>query len=92
MLAAHRDPVMRRWLRHPVTTAEEAYGIIQGRRADHQAGTAFSFAVLRADADGTPGDLAGSVSIRGLNRDAVSGEVGYWVAPAWRGQGIAPGR
>jgi hypothetical protein len=24
MVAAHRDPVMRTWLRHPVTTAEEA--------------------------------------------------------------------
>jgi RimJ/RimL family protein N-acetyltransferase len=89
MLAAHRDPVIRQWLRHPATTAEEARRIIQARRAEHRAGTGFSFAMLRADPDGTVNDLAGGISIR-LNREAGSGEVGYWVAAPWRGQGTAP--
>jgi hypothetical protein len=31
------------------------------------------------NADGTIGDLVGSVSIRGLASETASGEVGYWV-------------
>ena len=88
MVAAHRDPVMRRWLRHPVTTADEARGIIQARRADREAGTGFSFAVLLAE-PGVPGDLVGSVGIRGLEAAGASGEVGYWVTASARGRGIA---
>jgi RimJ/RimL family protein N-acetyltransferase len=90
MVAAHRDPVMRHWLRHPVTTAEDAHQVIQARRADRRAGTGFSFAVLEAHADGATGDLVGGVSIRGLAREAASGEVGYWVTAPSRGRGIAP--
>jgi RimJ/RimL family protein N-acetyltransferase len=88
MAAAHRDPVMRRWLRHPVSSADEARGTIQARRADWAAGTRFSFAVL-LDEPRTPGELVGSVSIRGLDDAAVSGEVGYWTAAPARGRGIA---
>ena len=90
MVAAHRDPVIRHWLRHLVTTTEEAHRIIQARRADWRAGTGFSFAVLEARADGAAGDLVGGVSLRGLASEAVSGEVGYWVAAPARGRGIAP--
>jgi RimJ/RimL family protein N-acetyltransferase len=90
MVAAHRDPVMRHWLRHPVTTTQEAQQIIEARGADRRAGTGFSFAVLQADADGVAGDLVGSVTIRGLDGATVSGEVGYWVTVSSRGQGIAP--
>jgi RimJ/RimL family protein N-acetyltransferase len=79
---------MRRWLRHPVTTADEARRIIQARRADREAGTGFSFAVLLAE-PGVAGDLVGSVGIRGLEVAGVSGEVGYWVAASARGRGIA---
>jgi hypothetical protein len=32
LVAAHRDPVMRRWLQHPVTTADEGRRIIKARR------------------------------------------------------------
>ena len=81
---------MRHWLRHAITTTEEARQIIQARRADRQAGTGFSFAVLRADADGAAGDLVGGVSIRRRDGEAASGDVGYWVTAPWRGQGIAP--
>jgi|SRR5579875_2268309 len=89
MVAAHQDPAMRRWLRRTVTTVEEARRIIQARQADAQDGTGVSFAVLRAAAGGDPGDVVGSVSLRGLGGPAVSGEVGYWVAASARGQGIA---
>jgi RimJ/RimL family protein N-acetyltransferase len=90
MVAAHRDPVMRHWLRHPVTTAEEAHRIIQARHAERRAGTGFSFAVLQADPDGAAGDLVGGVSIRRLDGEAASGEVGYCVTAPSRGRGIAP--
>jgi RimJ/RimL family protein N-acetyltransferase len=90
MVAAHRDPVMRRWLVRPVTTAEEAHRIIEAHRANRRAGTGFGFAVLRADPDGTAGSLVGAVSIRRLDDEATSGEVGYWVTAPWRGRGIAP--
>jgi RimJ/RimL family protein N-acetyltransferase len=90
MVAAYRDPLMQRWLRHPVTTAEEAHRIIEARRADRRAGTRFSFAVLQADRDGTAGDLVGGVNVRRPDRQAASGEVGYWVTAPARGQGIAP--
>jgi RimJ/RimL family protein N-acetyltransferase len=90
MVAAHRDPAMRHWLRHPVTTTEEAHRIIQARRADRLAGTGFSFAVLEAHPGSATGDLVGGVSIRGLASEAASGEVGYWVTAPSRGRGIAP--
>ncbi len=90
LVAAYRDPVMRHWLRHAVTTTQEAHRIIQARGAERRAGTGFSFAVLHADADGAAGDLLAGVSIRRLYREGASGEVGYWVAAPWRGQGIAP--
>jgi RimJ/RimL family protein N-acetyltransferase len=89
MVAAHRDPAIRQWLRHPVATAEEARRAIRTRRAASDAGTGFSFAVLLAES-GVPDDLVGSVSIQGLGDTAASGEVGYWVTALARGQGIAP--
>jgi hypothetical protein len=39
MVAAYRDPVMRQWLRHLVTTAGEARAIIQAGRTNWAAGT-----------------------------------------------------
>jgi RimJ/RimL family protein N-acetyltransferase len=90
MVAAHGDPVMRRWLRRPVTSTEQAHRVIQARGADRRAGTGFSFAVLEACADGAIGSLVGGVSIRRLASEAASAEVGFWVAAPSRGRGIAP--
>lgn len=85
MVAAYRDPEMRRWLRYPITTAEQARQVIEAREADRRAGKSFSFAVAESDTDG----LLGAVTVRGLDGEATSGEVGYWVASTARGRGIA---
>ena len=90
MLAAYRDPVMRQWLRHPVTTDEQAHERIDAHRAGRRAGTGFAFAIVQSDRDGTAGEVVGSVSIRRPDREAASGAVGYWVVASARGQGIAP--
>ena len=79
MVAAHRDPVMRRWLGHAVTTDEQAHERIDAHRAGRRAGTGFAFAIVQSDRDGTAGEVVGSVSIRRPDREAASGAVGYWV-------------
>lgn len=89
IVAAHRDPLILHWLRHPLTTVEQARQAVAARQAASRAGTAFSFAVLEA-ADGTAGDLVGGVNLRGLGGGAATGEVGYWVAAPARGRGVAP--
>jgi|HubBroStandDraft_3_1064219.scaffolds.fasta_scaffold130548_2 RimJ/RimL family protein N-acetyltransferase len=89
MVAAHRDPAIRQWLRRPVATADEARRAIRTRRAEGEAGIGFSFAVLLAES-GVTDDLVGSVSIQRLGDATVSGEVGYWVTAPARGRGIAP--
>jgi RimJ/RimL family protein N-acetyltransferase len=96
MVGAYRDPEMRRQLRKPVTTTEQARQVIQSRRADRKAGRAFSFAVIAIPAapgfgaEIPAGSLAGSVVVRGLEQASATAEVGYWVVAAARGLGIAP--
>jgi len=90
LVAAHRDPVMRRWLVHPVTSDQDARRVVRTRLADREAGRGFSFAVLEVDPAGNAGPPVGSVSVRGLGGESVSGDVGYWVVSAARGRGIAP--
>lgn len=90
LLTAHQDPVLRRWLRHPVTSAERARDIIGRQDAARRAGTGFGFAIQLDHADGGAGDPIGGVSLRGLGEETARGEVGYWTAPRARGQGVAP--
>lgn len=71
---AHRDPLLRRWLRHPVTSEEQARHGVEIRRADAQAGRGFSFAVLETAADGAAGRLVGGLSLR--RRDAGTANLG----------------
>jgi RimJ/RimL family protein N-acetyltransferase len=101
MLEAYRDPLMRRWLLHPVTTEEEARRAVADHRANAEAGKAFRFAIVEtagSSEDGeaaSEGHLVGGVSLRRRN-DGASGawtataEVGYWVAAPARGHGVAP--
>jgi RimJ/RimL family protein N-acetyltransferase len=90
LLTAHQDPVLRRWLRHPVTSAGQARDVIATHEAARRAGTSFSFAVQVLDAGGGAAGPVGGVSVRGLGDGTARGEVGYWTALRARGQGIAP--
>jgi RimJ/RimL family protein N-acetyltransferase len=91
LLTAHQDPVLRRWLRRPVTSAEQARDIIARQDVARRAGTGFSFAVqVIDDADGNAGGPVGGMSLRGLGERTPRGGVGYWTAPRARGQGVAP--
>lgn len=91
LLTAHQDPVLRRWLRHPVTSADQARDIFARHDAARRAGSGFSFAVLLIAAeDEGAGNPIGGVSLRGLGDEAAHGEVGYWTAAHARGQGVAP--
>jgi RimJ/RimL family protein N-acetyltransferase len=89
IVEAHRDPVMRQWLRNRITNTADAHQMIRARQADAAAGIGYGFAVLQVE-PGQPDDLVGSVSLRGLHAAAVAGEIGYWVAAAARGRGVAP--
>jgi RimJ/RimL family protein N-acetyltransferase len=92
MVTAHQDPEMRRQLRNPVTSAEQARQVMRSRQADWRAGRAFSFAIVLPvpEADAAVSSLAGMVVVRGLEQESVTAEVGYWVAAPARGRGIAP--
>lgn len=89
LLAAHEDPVMRRWSRNPITSAAHARDVIARYDAAWRAGTSFFFAIQVLDADGGAGDPVGSVSVRGLGADSGRGDVGYWTAAPARGRGVA---
>lgn len=78
LLAAHRDPDMRRWLATALTTEAEARQWLDVQAAGWTSRTRFSFAVL------TGNDPVGHVVVK-----ATTAEIGYWTALQARGQGIA---
>ena len=83
----------------------QALAALADQQRDWDAGTRFTFAVLRdvnADADAgvdnkgvdnegrAGGEPIGSVSIRRLDKRFDVAEVGYWVAAPARGRSVAP--
>jgi RimJ/RimL family protein N-acetyltransferase len=84
LLAAHRDPVMRRWLATSLADEADARQWLDAQAAGWASTTRFSFAVV-ADEDGNPpiGHVVVKVGTAGV------AEVGYWTAAMTRGQGIA---
>ena len=79
------DPQIRRWLdRIPDPyTVDDAAEYIAGARVRLTAGTAAGLAVV------VDGALAGSVGMRLDAEDRCTAEIGYWVAAAARGRGVA---
>jgi RimJ/RimL family protein N-acetyltransferase len=83
LLAAHRDPALRRWLATSLVTETDAQRWLDAQAVGWATTTRFSFAVV-ADDDTPPiGHAVVKVGTAGV------AEVGYWTAAAVRGQGIA---
>ncbi|WP_197288295.1 GNAT family N-acetyltransferase [Nocardia sp. NRRL S-836] len=83
LLAAHRDPSLRRWLATSLADETAALRWLDAQADGWASSTRFSFAVV-ADEDGPP---IGHVVVKAAAAGVA--EVGYWTAAAARGQGVA---
>ncbi|MFJ5924346.1 GNAT family N-acetyltransferase [Kitasatospora sp. NPDC092948] len=86
LVAAHRDPAMRRWLTAVIDDEAGARRWIDSQRQGWDAGTRFAFAVLEDGGAGF-GPPIGHVSV--TVTDGGAAEVGYWTAAEGRGRGLA---
>ncbi|WP_086667988.1 GNAT family N-acetyltransferase [Lentzea kentuckyensis] len=84
LLAAHRDPELRRWLATSLADETDARQWLHAQDAGWASTTRFSFAVVAEEDDTSP---IGHVVVK--PGTAGVAEVGYWTAAAVRGQGIA---
>ena len=83
LVAAYADPGVQHWNGQSMTEREaEAYAAewAEHWRAERRAG----WAVVRGD------ELAGRITLRGLDHEQGCAEVTYWVVAAARGTGVAP--
>ncbi|OKJ23469.1 acetyltransferase [Streptomyces sp. CB00316] len=87
LLEAYDDPVMRQWVRLPVSTPEEAARWLESQYEGWESGTRFSFAVTDT---GRGGELVGNLALKRPGPGPERAEVGYWTAARARGQGVAP--
>jgi RimJ/RimL family protein N-acetyltransferase len=84
LVAAHRDPLLRRRLSTSLTCEAEAGQWLDAQTTGWATATRFGFAVTADADDRTPlGHVVVKVGI------AAAAEVGYWTAACARGQGIA---
>lgn len=86
-LRGHLDPEFLRWntpLRD-ITDSAAARESLRGKVAAMEAGTGVTFCVTDAE-DGT---VLGQVGLNVVDRVQSSANVGYWVLPEARGQGVA---
>ncbi|MEU0883876.1 GNAT family N-acetyltransferase [Lentzea sp. NPDC005914] len=81
LLAAHRDPLLRRWLATSLTDRTGARHWLDAQAAGWATSTRFSFAVVADE------DAIGHVVVKVVTAGVA--EVGYWTAAAVRGQGVA---
>ncbi|MGH8922695.1 MAG: GNAT family N-acetyltransferase [Acidimicrobiales bacterium] len=81
LVAAHRDPLLRRWLSTSLTGEAEARLWLDVQAAGWATATRFSFAVIAGADNRAP---LGHVVVK-----VESAEVGYWTAAHARGQGVA---
>ncbi|WP_405163112.1 GNAT family N-acetyltransferase [Nocardia sp. NBC_01499] len=84
LLAAHRDPGLRRWLASPLVDETDARTWMGAQADGWIDATRFSFAVVTANDDHS---LVGHVVVK-MATPGVA-EVGYWTAAHARGRGIA---
>jgi [ribosomal protein S5]-alanine N-acetyltransferase len=84
LLAAHGDPVIRRWHRRRVDSVEDGLAQIADWVAEWVAETRACWVVTSES-----GEALGRLSLRTTLRQGL-GEVGYWVLPTARGAAVAP--
>ena len=82
VLAACADPMIKLFNAGP-ETLDDAYAWCRGR-ADWSSGTHASWLIKD-----TLGTLLGAVSLFDIDRRALAGQAGYWVAAQARGRGVA---
>ncbi|MET8687906.1 GNAT family N-acetyltransferase [Streptomyces sp. NPDC004732] len=97
LLAAYRDPHLRRWLLLRLESAADAHRWVEEQHEAWAAGTWFSFAVLETGADTGTDTVTdhpvGNVVLKvepDSSRPGAASEVGYWTDPGARGRGVAP--
>jgi RimJ/RimL family protein N-acetyltransferase len=79
---ALESPGGRLWHGSTLVTRDDIVAML-ARRSDWTTGDHASWALV----DGT--DLLGSISLHRIDREQDDGEIGYWIAPAARGHGLA---
>ncbi|MFF2143950.1 GNAT family N-acetyltransferase [Kitasatospora sp. NPDC058190] len=84
LIEAYRDETLRRFIRTPVSDAEQAARWLSTQYEGWATGTRYAFAVLEA------GELVGNVVLKRGAPGGESAEVGYWTAAPARGRGVAP--
>ncbi len=80
-----QDPDIQRWttVPTPYRPGDAAAFVIAHATPQPEAASAW-FAVVRTDT----GELLGSISFNWFNRQRGTGEIGYWLSPEARGNGV----
>ena len=87
IVAAWQDPEMHRWMPEEVdpVDVEEAGKFVESAARNQAEGTSLALAIAEADRDRAVGSMMFTVWAPG------HWNVGYWVAPEYRGRGLATG-
>jgi RimJ/RimL family protein N-acetyltransferase len=91
LAAAWNDPDVQRWSAVPdphLRTPEYAEHWIRHEAERRRAGLAVDLVIASLD-EKPPGAVLGEVGLAPIDWDAMEAHVGWWVAPAARGQGVA---
>lgn len=80
LVAAHRDPLMRRWLATHLADEAAARRWVAAQEEGRADGSRYSFAMV---ADGR---VVGHIAVK---REGGAAAVGYWTAAEARGRGVA---
>ena len=80
-----QDPDIQRWTTVPLPyrPGDAAAFVIAHGRPQPESSSAW-FAITRTDS----GELLGSISINWFDKRRATGEIGYWMSPHARGQGV----
>lgn len=88
IVAAYRDPEILRfsWPHDRAYTLEDAHSYIAACEPERAGGRALELAVIAPE---RPRERLGAVSLYDVDRAQDRAWLGYWVAPAARGRGVA---